>query len=66
MFASQLGKLAGVLGGCRVEELLLDLRRAVERVGDAVPKTQTSAVFLYFWRKRSMRPAVSIIFCLPV
>ena len=66
MFASQSGKRAGVLGRRGIEQELLDLGRALERVGQPGPKAQLVSAFLYFWRKRSMRPAVSIIFCLPV
>jgi hypothetical protein len=55
----------GVAHRLRVEQLALDLGRALERLGQSIAETQ-EPVFPYFCRKRSTRPAVSISFCLPV
>jgi hypothetical protein len=49
----------------RIRQVALDRGRALDRVGDAIAEAQ-APVFPYFWRKRSMRPAVSMSFCLPV
>jgi hypothetical protein len=61
---------SGVAKRLRIGELALDDRVALDRLGEAGAEAQASAFVLpvdpYFWRKRSTRPAVSIIFCLPV
>ncbi len=64
MLTAQIGQPARIASGCRVGQFTLDLGSTGERVGQTILKTQ--AVFPYFWRKRSTRPAVSISFCLPV
>jgi hypothetical protein len=65
VLAAKLGELALVAEGPRVGEVAFDLPGALDRFGDAVAEAQ-APVFPYFWRKRSMRPAVSMSFCLPV
>jgi hypothetical protein len=65
VFAAEGGELALVAERPRIGEVALDLARPRYRLGDAVAEAQAS-FFPYFWRKRSMRPAVSISFCLPV
>lgn len=47
-----------------VRKLALDLSRPGERLREAIAEAQ--ACLPYFCRKRSMRPAVSTSFCLPV
>jgi hypothetical protein len=64
MLTAQLRQPTRVARRRRVGKLALDLGGAGERVGQSVAETQ--AVFPYFWRKRSTRPAVSMSFCLPV
>jgi hypothetical protein len=60
----QRGQLPGVAQRLRVEQLAFDLRRTGDGVRESVAEAQ--AFVPYFCRKRSMRPAVSISFCLPV
>jgi hypothetical protein len=51
--------------GFWIDELALDLRRPRDRFVQPVAEAQAVG-FPYFCRKRSTRPAVSTIFCLPV
>jgi hypothetical protein len=55
---------ARIADGLGIDELALDLRRAIDSVGETIAETQV--VFPYFCRKRSTRPAVSTSFCFPV
>ena len=71
MLPSQLREPAVVPRDRGIRQLPLDLRSAVERVGEPLAKkgraVLTQVVFFpNFWRKRSIRPAVSRNFCLPV
>ena len=65
MLSTQLGESAVVPDRRRIRQLPLDGCRALERVGEPIPD-ETQAFFPNFWRKRSIRPAVSMNFCLPV
>jgi hypothetical protein len=65
VFPTQVGQLALVPQRAGIRQVALDFPCALNRLGDAVAEAQ-APVFPYFWRKRSMRPAVSMSFCLPV
>jgi hypothetical protein len=65
MFPAKLGESRVVPNGGLLGQLSLDGCRALERVGEPVAN-EAQAFFPNFWRKRSIRPAVSRNFCLPV
>ena len=64
MFLPEGRELGRDTSGGRFGQQPLDFLRARERLGETLAETQ--AVFPYFWRKRSTRPAVSMSFCFPV
>ena len=71
MLPAQFGQPGIVPRSRRLGQLSLDRRRALQRVGEpiaeeAVGLSAQTVFFPNFWRKRSMRPAVSMNFCLPV
>ena len=59
------GEPLRVFGRSWIRELAFDLGRALKRFREPIAETQLSFA-RYFWRKRSMRPAVSMSFCFPV
>ena len=65
MLPAKLGESRVVPNGGLLGQLSLDGCRALERVGQPVAN-EAQAFFPNFWRKRSIRPAVSRNFCLPV
>ena len=71
MLPSQFREPAAVPYRRRIGELALDLCCALERVGEPLAEKGRAVLaqvvfFPNFWRKRSIRPAVSMNFCLPV
>jgi hypothetical protein len=68
MLPTQRRHEAGVAKRFGLGELALDDGVALDRLGEAGSEAQAPALLPlpYFWRKRSTRPAVSIIFCRPV
>jgi hypothetical protein len=71
MFPAQLGQPGVVPRRRWLGQLTLDRRRALQRVGEPIAQEAVglfaqTVFFPNFWRKRSMRPAVSMNFCLPV
>ena len=71
MLSAEFGQLGVVPRRRRLGQLSLDRRRALQRVGEpiaqeAVGLLAQTVFFPNFWRKRSIRPAVSMNFCLPV
>jgi hypothetical protein len=65
VFPTEVGQLALVPQRAGILQVALDFPGALDCLGDAIAEAQ-APVFPYFWRKRSMRPAVSMSFCLPV
>jgi len=67
---AKLGEPRVVASHRRLGQLPLDCRRTLQRFGEPIAQETVGrfaqAFFPNFWRKRSIRPAVSMNFCLPV